>query len=135
MHLWNLRNTNGGFTNWRLAQLQRYFRWSRTLVYSCGGFRKFRWKCTFYAIHNHGYYQPPLMSPTLIASSSLTLSLQLVRELLHSPLEVLQHAGDWLNVLPSPVLGLHLYSKEFRLCLRYWLGLALLQFPLLALNV
>ena len=37
----------------------------------------------------------------------------------------LQHAGDWLNVLPSPTLGLHLHSNEFRLCLRYWLGLPL----------
>ena len=37
----------------------------------------------------------------------------------------LQHAGDWLNVLPSPAVGLHLHSKEFRLCLRYWLWLLL----------
>ena len=28
-------------------------------------------------------------------------------------------------MLPSPALGLHLHSKEFRLCLRYWLGLPL----------
>ena len=47
----------------------------------------------------------------------------------------LQHAGDWLNVLPSPALGLHLHSKEFRLYLRYGLGYQLLQFPLCALNV
>ena len=35
----------------------------------------------------------------------------------------LPHAGDWLNVVPSPALGLHLQDKEFRLCLGYWLGL------------
>ena len=28
-------------------------------------------------------------------------------------------------MLPSPGLGLHLHSKEFWLCLRYWLGLPL----------
>ena len=35
----------------------------------------------------------------------------------------LPHAGDWLNVVPSSTLGLHLQDKEFRLCLQYWLGL------------
>ena len=35
----------------------------------------------------------------------------------------LPHAGDWLNVVPSPALGLHLLDREFRSCLRYWLGL------------
>ena len=35
------------------------------------------------------------------------------------------HAGDWLNAVPSPALGLHLLDCEFRLCLRYWLGLRL----------
>ena len=38
-------------------------------------------------------------------------------------LSFLPHAGDWLNVIPSPALGLHLQDKEFRLCLCYWLGL------------
>ena len=33
------------------------------------------------------------------------------------------HAGDWLNVVPSAALGLHLHDREFRLCLDYWLGL------------
>ena len=33
------------------------------------------------------------------------------------------HAGDWLNVVPSPALGLHLHDREFRLCVDYWLGL------------
>ena len=31
----------------------------------------------------------------------------------------LPHAGDWLNVVPSSTLGLHLQDKEFRLCLQY----------------
>ena len=33
------------------------------------------------------------------------------------------HAGDWLNVIPSPALGLHIQDQEFRFCLQYWLGL------------
>ena len=33
------------------------------------------------------------------------------------------HAGDWLSALPAPNLGLHLLDSEFRLCLRYWLGI------------
>ena len=32
------------------------------------------------------------------------------------------HAGDWLTVIPSPPLGLHLHDQEFRRCLQYWLG-------------
>ena len=32
------------------------------------------------------------------------------------------HAGDWLNVIPAPALGLHLHDREFRCCLDYWLG-------------
>ena len=39
----------------------------------------------------------------------------------------LPHAGDWLSVVPSPALGLHLQDKEFRLCLDYWLGLRLFE--------
>ena len=35
----------------------------------------------------------------------------------------LPHAGDWLNVVPSSALGLHLLDQEFRPCLQYWLGL------------
>ena len=31
------------------------------------------------------------------------------------------HAGDWLNVVPSFALGLHLHDQEFRCCLQYWL--------------
>lgn len=37
----------------------------------------------------------------------------------------LKHAGDWLNVVPSSTLGLHLQDREFRFCLGYWLGLKL----------
>ncbi len=33
------------------------------------------------------------------------------------------HVGDWLNVVPSPALGLHLHDREFRLCLDYWFGI------------
>ena len=28
----------------------------------------------------------------------------------------LHHAGDWLNVVPSAPLGLHLHDREFRCC-------------------
>ena len=34
----------------------------------------------------------------------------------------LPHVGDWLNVIPSAQLGLHLHDRDFRCCLRYWLG-------------
>ena len=35
----------------------------------------------------------------------------------------LPHPGDWLNVVPSSALSLHLLDEEFRPCLKYWLGL------------
>ena len=41
----------------------------------------------------------------------------------------LPHAGDWLNGVPSPTLGLHLDDREFRCCLRYWLGIPLHSSP------
>ena len=37
------------------------------------------------------------------------------------------HAGDWLNVIPSHALGLHLHDWDFRLCLQYWLGLQIVE--------
>ena len=37
----------------------------------------------------------------------------------------LAHAGDWLNVVPSDPLGLHIHDQEFRCSLRYWLGVPL----------
>ncbi len=39
----------------------------------------------------------------------------------------LPYAGDWLNVIPSSTLGLHLQDKEFRCCLQYWLGLRMTE--------
>ncbi len=38
----------------------------------------------------------------------------------------LPHAGDWLNGVP---LGLHMQDREFRCCLRYWLGIPLHNSP------
>ncbi len=32
----------------------------------------------------------------------------------------LPHAGDWLNVVPSPHLGLNFHHQEFRCCLQYY---------------
>jgi len=39
----------------------------------------------------------------------------------------IKHAGDWLNVVPSPALGLHFQDREFRLCLQYWLGVRMYE--------
>ena len=41
----------------------------------------------------------------------------------------LPHAGDWLNGVPLKALGLHLQDREFRCCLRYWLGVPLHSEP------
>ena len=41
----------------------------------------------------------------------------------------LPHAGDWLNVIPSAQLGLHLHDCDFRCCLRYWLGVPMYSGP------
>ena len=37
--------------------------------------------------------------------------------------------GDWLNGVPSDVLGLHMQDKEFNSCLKYWLGIPLHSAP------
>jgi len=37
----------------------------------------------------------------------------------------LPYAGAWLSALPSPALGLHIHTTDFRVCLKYWLGLPL----------
>ena len=58
---------------------------------------------------------------SLLASASNTRSRALAMS------SALPHAGDWLNVVPSPALGLHLQDREFRLCLGYWLGLRLMN--------
>ena len=39
----------------------------------------------------------------------------------------LPHSGDWLRVIPSPALGLHLQDWEFHLCLQYWLGVPMVE--------
>ena len=39
----------------------------------------------------------------------------------------IRHAGDWLNVVPSSALGLHLHYREFQFCLQYWLGLQMFE--------
>ena len=41
----------------------------------------------------------------------------------------LPHAGDWLNSVQSPTLGLHLQDQEFCCCLKYWLGVPLPSTP------
>ena len=59
----------------------------------------------------------------LLSSASSTRA----RALAHST--ALPHAGDWLNGVPSAALGLHLQDREFRCCLRYWLGIPLHSGP------
>ena len=39
----------------------------------------------------------------------------------------INHAGDWLSVIPSSALGFHLHYCEFRFCLQYWLGLQMVE--------
>ena len=39
----------------------------------------------------------------------------------------LPHARDWLQVVPSSALGLHLADREFRSSLQYWLGLRMYE--------
>ncbi len=56
-----------------------------------------------------------LQSAPDVRSKALTLS------------TALPHAGDWLNVIPSFTLWLHLQDKEFRCCLQYWLGLRMTE--------
>ena len=65
-----------------------------------------------YAIDDASYQHLLSTAPTT-RSRALTLSCGL------------PHAGDCLNVVPSPPMGLHLQDKEFRSCLRYWLGVSL----------
>ena len=60
-------------------------------------------------------YQNLLSTAPSICSRALALS------------SGLPHAGDWLNVVPSSPLDLHLHDhdKEFCSCLCYWLGVPL----------
>ena len=39
----------------------------------------------------------------------------------------LPHAGDWVNVVPSTALGLHLQLEDFVMVARYHLGFHSLQ--------
>ena len=63
-------------------------------------------------------FQHLLFSAPSIRSRALALS------------SSLPHAGNWLNVVPSTSLGLHLQDREFRCCLQYWLGIPLLNNPI-----
>ena len=65
------------------------------------------------SLSNEASHQHLLSSAPDIRSRALALS------------SGLPHAGDWLNVVPSAPLGLHLQDREFRCCLRYWLGVPL----------
>ena len=47
------------------------------------------------------------------------------REMARLASVALPHAGDWLNVVPSPALCLHLRPLEFVMSLKYRLGMAL----------
>ena len=70
-----------------------------------------------------GHFCMPLMMHCTSACSPLLP--QLIHVLYPCLVGYHSHAGDWLNVVLSPSLGLHLQDKAFRCCLRYWLGLPL----------
>ena len=53
---------------------------------------------------------------------SLIQSLTLQRDKARLASLGLAHAGDWLNVIPSPILGLHVRPQEFRYFVLYRLG-------------
>ena len=53
---------------------------------------------------------------------SLIQSLTLQRDKARLASLGLAHAGDWLNVIPSPILGLHVRPQEFRHFVLYRLG-------------
>ncbi len=59
----------------------------------------------------------------LLVSAPTTRSRALARS------SSLPHARDWLNVMPSTSLGLHLHDREFRCCISYWLGVPLHSIP------
>ena len=72
------------------------------------------------------YHNQSLRSPShawLMTSPSITSSEDRTKSLLLST--SIPHAGGWLSVIPSSNLGLHFLDSEFRLSLRYWLGLPL----------
>ena len=54
------------------------------------------------------------LSINLKLQQSLTNSLSELRDKARMASLSLPHAGDWLNVIPSPVLGLHVRPQEFR---------------------
>ena len=37
------------------------------------------------------------------------------------------HTGNWLKVVPSKALGVHIQDCDFRLCLQYWMGVQMCQ--------
>ena len=62
------------------------------------------------------------LSINLKLQQSLTNSLSELRDKARMASLSLPHAGDWLNVIPSPVLGLHVRPQEFRYSVLYRLG-------------
>jgi hypothetical protein len=83
----------------------------------------------------------PIPEDQLLASSQKSLSLQVDLNLkalcdaeATSPRDKVRvtsltapHTGDWLNVVPLPVLGLHLRPVEFKYAVSYRLGIPLYQ--------
>ena len=59
--------------------------------------------------------------------SNLTRECGSVREVARLASVGLPHAGDWLNVVPCPALGLHLRSQEFITVTKYRLGAKIYQ--------
>ncbi len=69
-------------------------------------------------------------SPTALTRLSSTISSNQLPTPIFRALTLstsLPHGGDWLNVIPSSTLGLHLQDKKFRCCLQYWQGLRMTE--------
>ena len=78
------------------------------------------------------YYQPRLPSfglPYWPSDFTEEAFLDRIAKVKLSPGALSDLAGDWLQVIPSPSLGLHLHDREFRCCLRYRLGVPMFISP------
>ena len=89
-----------------------------------------------FTLHSHSFQYPRLVVYQGGAiSSALALqshrfgffwgSLHQCSRYLFQVSSSLPHVRNWLLVVPSSALGLHLHDREFCLCLQYWLGIPL----------
>ena len=74
-------------------------------------------------VHTHSRFTCKSLARVYVHTNTTHAGVATPKALAQS--SAIRHAGDWLNVIPSSALGLHMFDQEFRLCLRYWLGLPL----------